>query len=388
MSGSLPLSIKLQFSTEDWERVRRDWLAWWAGELDRPIVVIDSPVPSLARARWFTAEFGLDTPVDEVLDHYQTNLEARRFFGDAYPRYHPNLGPGVLAAFLGAEVHPAEGVTVWFSPLSKGPISDLHLGYDPHNLWWRRAQEIIGGAAQRWGSRVTVGMTGLGGNLDTLASLRTTQQLLFDLLDTPEEVDRLVGEITRLWLRYYEELRALMAPEAGMFHWADMWCPGRTYMLQCDLSVMLSPRMFERFVLPDLAACCQALDFAFYHLDGEGQIPHLDMLLALERLRGVQWVPSRAGPPPEECLPLLQRIRANGKLCQLFVSSQGALKIVRELGGKGFAFSIREKMDEADAQDLLRTLAAGDAGRLPAYRHAGSAVPRPATGDASVGGAG
>jgi hypothetical protein len=54
---------------------------------------------------------------------------------------------------------------------------------------------------------------------------------------------------------------------------------------------MISPQMFERFVLPDLLACCEFLDYAFYHLDGKGQLPHLNMLLALERLRGIQWVP-------------------------------------------------------------------------------------------------
>ncbi len=46
-------------------------------------------------------------------------------------------------------------------------------------------------------------------------------------------------------------------------------------MLQCDFAYMISPQMFERFVLPDLTACCEALEHGFYHLDGKGQIRHL-----------------------------------------------------------------------------------------------------------------
>ena len=111
-------------------------------------------------------------------------------------------------------------------------------------------------------------------------------------------------------------------------------------MLQSDFSYMISPRMFERLILPDLTACCDALAYPFYHLDGKGQVKHLDMLLSIERLAGIQWIPGDGAPPPEEWLPLLKRIRDGGKLCQLFVSPEGALKIARELGGKGFVFCL------------------------------------------------
>ncbi len=46
-------------------------------------------------------------------------------------------------------------------------------------------------------------------------------------------------------------------------------------MLQSDFAYMLSPSMFERFVLPDLETICNHLDYGFYHLDGKNQIPHL-----------------------------------------------------------------------------------------------------------------
>ena len=55
--------------------------------------------------------------------------------------------------------------------------------------------------------------------------------------------------------------------------------------------------MFERFLLPDLTACCEVIDDPFYHLDGKGALPHLDMLLSLEKLKGVQWVPGDGQPP-------------------------------------------------------------------------------------------
>jgi len=132
-------------------------------------------------------------------------------------------------------------------------------------------------------------------------------------------------------------------------------------MLQCDFAYMISPQMFERFVMPDLASCCEALDHGFYHLDGKGQIPHLDMVLSLERLRGTQWIPGDGQPPPEEWMTLLKRIRDGGKLCQLYVTAEGARTIVREIGGRGFALHIAEWMNQEDAEAFVRLLAAEDA---------------------------
>jgi 5-methyltetrahydrofolate--homocysteine methyltransferase len=354
------MSIQLHFTEEDRIRVEADWSAWWAGELERPLVMIehleappDRPAP---QAYSYTSNYSLAVPHDIILDQYQAVLEAKRFYGDTLPKWWPNFGPGIMAGFLGTKVHCVPD-TVWFEPFTELPITAIQPAYDPDNIWWLHVHELTRRAVERWEGRVAVAHTDLGGNLDIVASLRTTQQLLLDLYDAPEEVARLQAVMTRLWLRYYDELDAVIRPGcSGTTPWAAIWSPLRCYMLQSDFCYMISPKMFERFVLPDLADCCAALDHAFYHLDGKGEIPHLDMLLALERLRGIQWIPGDGAPPPHEWLPLLQRIRAGGKLCQVYVTPRGARTIVRELGGKGFALAIDADLPEADARALIAEL--------------------------------
>jgi 5-methyltetrahydrofolate--homocysteine methyltransferase len=229
-------------------------------------------------------------------------------------------------------------------------------------MWWQRVQDLTEAAIVRWGDQICVGFTDIGGNLDILASLHTTQQLLLELYDAPEEVTRLASQITKLWLRFYDELYQIIHPAGrGTTPWAPIWAPGRCYMLQCDFAYMISPEMFEHFAMPDLATCCQHLDYAFYHLDGIGQIRHLDQLLALNRLRGIQWIPGAGQPGPEDWLPLLKRIRDQGKLCQLYVSPEGARTIARELGGSGFAFFIDATMTLTEADAFLRLLATDEA---------------------------
>jgi len=348
--------VKLRFSNEDWARVAETWSAWWEGKLARPLIFVtrwEGPV-----ARNFTAHYGLDTPVDDVLDEYEAQIEGMRWYGDAFPKLWINFGPGILAGFLGGSVEWDEN-TVWFGPAGgvEKPIEEIRPVYDPDNPWWQRVLAITRRAVERFGDQVCVSHTDLGGNLDIIASLRGTQNLLMDFYDAPEEVDRLVGDVTRLWLRYYDELYAILKKAGrGTTPWAPIWSPGRTYMLQSDFCYMIGPDMFRQFVLPDLEACCAHLDHGFYHLDGPGQLPHLDMLLAMKDLHGVQWIPGDGNPPAAHWPQVLRRIVAAGKRCQVYTDADGARRILREVGGRGMVIQVRELPGHEDTVKLVREL--------------------------------
>jgi len=361
------MAIDVHFTDDDWQRVRRDWSAFWAGELDRPLVWMERkdvpPGRSLPEVPGFVARLPMEMPAEEVVARYQAHLECARWLGDAFPKWWVNFGPGIMAGFLGSEVLCDEN-TVWFDPAEDREPAGLQLDYDADNRWWRRVQDLTRAAVAAWGPRVAVSHTDIGGNLDVLASLRTTGKLLLDLLDCPEQIDRLAARVTELWLRYYDEQYELIAPAGtGTTPWAPIWSPGRCYMLQSDFSYMISPEMFRRWVLPDLEACCERLDHGFYLLDGKGELVHLDMLLSIDRLRGIQWVPGAGAPEADGWMDLLARIRRAGKLCQVSVRPQGALRIVRELGGKGFILHVPPAKSDEDAADFLAALAREDAGR-------------------------
>jgi hypothetical protein len=337
------MDIKLNFDEDRWLTVQKDWSAWWAGETGRPMIIL----PTLDTMIYtdpgeFTTEFLLHKPAADLVRYYQDRIGGAQYYGDAYPNWVPNFGPGIVSGFLGGPVHPSsEQKTVWFQVDSPRPYSELHFRYDPDNAWWRRVLELTDLAVNTWKGRIAVCHTDLGGVVDILASHRTTQQLLLDLYECPDEVIRCTREISNAWLKYYDRIFSAVAPSGrGTTSWVSLLSQGRTYMLQCDFSAMISPRMFEKFVLADLTMLCDNLDHAFYHLDGPDAVRHLDMLISIKTLRGIQWIPGAGRPGPSKWLPLLKRIRDGGKLCQVFVNAKNALTIARELGGTGFAFYI------------------------------------------------
>lgn len=333
-----------QFSENDWTKIQKNWLDWWNHDLDRSLLVIEAAQPAGRAAPPLTdphlTQFDSDFSPDHIIFQIEQELDKIHYFGDAFPKWFPNFGAGFLAALLGSTPE-YNNKTTWFHPPPIFRLASLEKPIDQNQLWYKRFNAIYTTAAQRWGGEILIAYTDIGGNLDILASLMGSQQLLTAIMDKPDEIKVYCKHITRRWLELYQLLNEnLPKQQKGQTCWAPIWAPGTTYMLQSDLSIMISPRMFNQFVLPDIEACCDVIEYPFYHLDGPGAVRHIDALLSIKKLRGIQWIPGAGAPPPEEWLPLLEKIRNAGKLCQVYVSVEGALAIAKSLGQKGFLFSI------------------------------------------------
>jgi 5-methyltetrahydrofolate--homocysteine methyltransferase len=213
------------------------------------------------------------------------------------------------------------------------PLSELRLELDEDAPWFRRAKEFMHGAAEYWNGTVQVGMTDLGGTLDVLSSFRPGEHLLLDLYDDPAAVERKAWEIHEQWWKAFDKLDAVIrARNPGYSSWAHVFCEQSTYMLQCDFCYMIGPQMFDDFVKPELSASCERLAQAFYHLDGPGQLPHLDSLLEIEALRGVQWIHGAGNKPCKEWPEVYEKIHEAGKKIQLFEDPETLDRIADRLG--------------------------------------------------------
>lgn len=332
--------MPIDFSPDRWDKVRQTYARWWAGDLDRPLVPVvlsgrdpGRPKPAAPLLSQQTCT-DLEVPPEDVVDAIDYELSTRVFLGDAYPRVNLDaFGPGVLAAMLGAELDNSTG-QVWFHPPGDTSAAELHFQYDPDNLWLRRIEAICRAGARRWQGQVAIGMTDLGGNLDILSAFRPGDFLLFELYDSPDAIKRLTWEAHEIWHCVYERLNeAVQASGTGYTDWAGIYSDAPCYMLQCDFSYMISPDMFDEFARPELEATCRRLPRAFYHLDGPGQLSHLDSLLAIEELDGVQWVPGAGNPGCAEWPEVYRKICAAGKKIQIIDGGFDAIDAVsRQVG--------------------------------------------------------
>ena len=158
-----------------------------------------------------------------------------------------------------------------------------------------------------------MGMTDIGGGMDILASMLGTEELLIEVLDNPKEVKRLCLEITEIWLKYYWELNEILKGQRVFSDWSSRPNEKPSYILQCDFSYMIGTKMFKDFVYDDLSITSSALDKAFYHLDGIGALAHLDTLLSIDTIKGIQWVPGAGEGEIKNWDEVIEKISGAGK---------------------------------------------------------------------------
>ena len=337
----------IDFSKDRWERVKENYALWWDGRLDRPLVHVvltgrdpgrDKPDLPLHA---FASFYDLSVPAETIVDCRDYDLSRKRYVGDAFPYVFPLFGAGVLAAFLGAVLeNRTQENTVWFHPREEREIADIRFEYDGDNAWFKRIKALCRAALDRWDGLVQMSMTDLGGTLDVLSSFRPGTRLLLDLYDHPDHVERLSWEIHALWFRYCEEIDRILQPvNPGYSAWAGIFSSTPYYMTQCDFCYMIGPDMFDRFVRPELAATCARLPHAFYHMDGPGQLAHLDSLLAMPDLDGIQWIPGAGQPGPLAWVDVYRRILDAGKrvqICKAGMTLDDFDALIQALGtGKG-----------------------------------------------------
>jgi len=190
---------------------------------------------------------------------------------------------------------------------------------------------------------------------EILALLRGTEQLAFDLIEEdPEAIKEALGEINVAWLRYWEASVGIIHQWVGSYsHWMGIWSDQPSIDLQNDFSCLISPGMFEEFFLPALEQQTNWIERTIYHLDGPGAIRHLDLLLSLPELDGIQWIPGAGAPPVSKWIRLLRRIQAAGKLLQLYCEPWEVETLLSELEPEGLLLSTYAASEEA-AKELLK----------------------------------
>lgn len=343
----------------DWDVAAERMRAWWAHEpLDRPIIQVTAPrAETPNRPGWSSWELihHLDRP-EAVLDRYEIYCQRTFFGGEAFPNFWVNLGPGIPAAYFGRTPQIAEA-TVWFEadePMSWEAILDAKL--EPDQKWWRLTKDLTALATERGKHTFLASVTDLNGVHNILGSLRGTQQLLVDCLDAPEMVKRASHHITDIWLQCFDTLIGITRRhQEGSSSWMGIWFPGIGSDVQSDFSAMVSPDMFAELILPDLRRQCQHVEQSVFHWDGPGQIPHLDHLLSIPELDGIQWVPGDGNPDVGAAcwFPLYRRILAADKLLVLQgIKPEDIQGVVQATGDKGVLFTTHCD-SEAEARALL-----------------------------------
>ena len=285
------------------------------------------------------------------------DTENTLYYADAFPSVFTNFGPGCLSAMVGGRYRWAPH-TVWFenepviTDWASAPAPALRRDSDMFRLADALTEKLMDAGRGRFFTSVT----DIGGTYDIIASLRGTQDLLTDLLDYPDEVKAYAAQLRPVWMDYFQHYaRRAIARQGGQTCWMPIWSDTPWYPLQCDFSAMLSPEMFEEFVLPDLRWQTERMDRSVYHLDGPGELFHVKHLLSLPRLNAIQWTSGSGAEDiaDERWFGLYEEIQAAGKgLVLLGVDPDKLENLLRHVSTRGLYITCRTQA--ARAGEIIR----------------------------------
>jgi hypothetical protein len=345
---------------EDWEIAQERLLAWWEQEIvDRVCIQVTAPragvtrreipVPETLEQRW--------TDLDYVVESQGELIRCTYYGGEAFPLFNPNLGPDIFAAFLGAPIHFAED-TSWVDPIITDWRQRPALALDADSPWWRMQMDLLARAHEAGRGRWITGIPDTHSGGDALSALRGRQQLCIDLVDNAGDVQAAMRELEPVVIDVYERYFPVIEYQQYGFSsgWLPVWSTGRANVIQCDFIALISPVMFERHFLDELALQARWLDRTIYHLDGTDCIRHLDLLFTIPEIRAIQWVPGAGAPPMPHWIPLLRRIQKAGRGLHLQTEPEHVETLLRELSPRGLLLNTHVDSEE-EADDLIRHVA-------------------------------
>jgi hypothetical protein len=336
--------------------------AWWHHDvLDRPVVQITAPraepvvdpVPEpepqtqAALIEWFT------DPA-RVIPRNQRRLANTYFGGEAFPVMFPvSIGMvAITAAYLGCPYEIIDTHTAWAHPIVDEWAERPTFAFDPENVWWQRSERLLK-AAVAANDGYFIGNPDFNGPTEILARVRGTEELALDFYDAPSQIKPALAEINQAWYDLWQAATAISHQAGGYFFMMRMWSDRPAVDLQSDFSCMMSEAMFDDYFLPFIAQQTEWVDRTIYHLDGPGAIRHLDSLLDLPDLDGIQWVPGAGADPAPAWIPLLQRIQEAGKLVYTYCDKAYARTMFESLDPEGLLLSIHGCENEGEARAIL-----------------------------------
>jgi hypothetical protein len=316
---------------------------WWEyGDQEHPCVLYTSSSPSPLpipdtddlRAWW--------TDVDFIVERQMRQLDAQVFYGQSVPCHYVNLGSSAMAGILGARMEYLDKRTVWAHPTLTSIEQIMDVDVDRDGLYYRVLRETTERSVALAQDHHYVSHFALCGMTDTCAALYGTENMLVDMATRPEPIALAMEHLKRIWVQVFSEFQSILdqSGNRGSIGWAGIWAPGSTFPIQEDRSYMISGEMFRQYCLPHVVDMVDAMDYPFYHLDGEPALAHLEYLLEIPALRVIQWVPGWGQERLDQWYEVIRRILEAGKSVQVFGRVGEVDDLLENVGTRGVLIGI------------------------------------------------
>lgn len=158
--------------------------------------------------------------------------------------------------------------------------------------------------------RFPVGQPILRGPTDVAGTILGQDELVYSFFDNPCDTAKLLSDFADFLLYVIAEQKKHIDSFEGGFSMGfyDLWCPGDCIWFQDDLTALLSPGIYEKYIYDIHKRISESYEYSMIHLH-PASFFILDFLLDIKELKAIQINKDKGGPPLEEMIPQLSKVK-------------------------------------------------------------------------------
>ena len=216
------------------------------------------------------------------------------------------------------------------------------LNFNSQNKWWKFTQELTSKMVEAGKDKYFVDLPDFQSDMDSLSDMCGPSKLCMDLYLCPDKIKKALNYIfENVYKPTFTEIYRILTRYTNITsQWMGVISNKRHDVLQADFLVLISPKMAEEFVLPNLRKEVDFLEGSIFHLDGPDAVDKLNLLLEIERLGGIQWVPGAGKPTAVHWLSMLKKIQNKGKVLYISSPAEEVKGLVENLEPRGLIIAV------------------------------------------------
>ncbi|MHB1007304.1 MAG: hypothetical protein ACYC3S_16930 [Chloroflexota bacterium] len=276
------------------ELLQRHRAFWHRGKVDRPLVTIKrfSPLVSkhipVADPAWQARKDvevlpGMfDTAAFANQEHWHST-PGRLVMGDTFSVRGPYVRIPWMEAILGCSIWlDRDSGSMWSEPF----LTDLRQWerprLSPDNPWLRKMLDCTRYLVEHDDGSYLVTQTLMRGPIDMVRAYFGDSETCVAIMDHADKVAEILDGTTDVFIDVHRANLALTPTfHDGYGCYFGIWAPDTVVRTQCDMSALLSPRVYKELVLPFEAKVCRPFAYSLIHLHS-GFLHTVDALLETE----------------------------------------------------------------------------------------------------------
>ena len=337
--------------------------AWYEREIiDRPLVRFNRKDSFIDRIDIEVAKRDLSERrswifnAEQQVDFYEDTIREITFLGDTFPIYTAYLGPQSYASFYGAELN-YDGIGSWAKPIIESFDDIEGIELQENNDYFQALVEMTDLAIEKGSNRYLVGQPPLSPGLDCVSAWRGVDQLCLDMVTNPEEVSRM-GELSvKDFAGIYDHFDSIIRQAHGFsVNWMGLPTISRCHIPTYEFAALISPDMFNQFGLPLLREEVKGIEHNVFLVDGKEIAKHLDSILSVPEIDGVQWVQGMGNDTPiMQWIPFLTGLQKKGVPVVVLLEAEELEDFITTMDLHGIFLWIYTQ-DEQEELTILRRL--------------------------------